>query len=437
MPSATTAVTPATSRRFIVYLLLFAMTLINYFDRTVLAIAMPVLISTFALSPVAVGYLLSSFIWSYAPCQVPAGLLLDRWGTRRTAARCIGFWSAATALAAASSSYGFLFFTRLLLGIGESPTFPLTARAIREWAPVGERALAFSISGSGPAFGTAVSAVTVAWLVGTVGWRMSFVISGALGFVWVAVWLALFRDPEQAGWLPAEERRMILAERAPGGTSETHGMRLRELLSYQTMWGLFLVQGCVNYTQYLLLTWLPTYLVHTRHLNIMHSGVQTGICYAGAMVLTLIFGRACDAMLTPEAVRAGKRRWAIVVLALGAAVLVLVPFTGPQWLMLAEITVSLACVQSVFVNTYSLTNDLLHAGKSIGAAIGWVQFGGNIFGLAAPIATGYIVAATGSFTSAFVLAGALSILGAAFTLTMTRRPVGAPVGAPSGASVVA
>ena len=169
-------------KRSIVYGLLFTMTLINYFDRTVLSIAMPVLIHEFALTPVAVGYLLSAFIWSYAPCQLPAGVLLDRWGTRATAARCIAFWSAATALTGAASSFTFVFFTRLLLGIGESPTFPLAARAIREWAPaVRERALAFSISGSGPAFGTAVSAITIAWLVATIGWRLAFVFSGALG----------------------------------------------------------------------------------------------------------------------------------------------------------------------------------------------------------------------------------------------------------------
>jgi ACS family glucarate transporter-like MFS transporter len=403
------------------------MTLINYFDRTVLSIAMPVLIHEFTLTPVAVGYLLSAFIWSYAPCQLPAGMILDRWGTRATASRCIAFWSAATALTGAATSFTFVFFTRLLLGIGESPTFPLAARSIREWAPVRERALAFSISGSGPAFGTAVSAITIGWLVATIGWRLAFVFSGALGFIWVVVWLVVYRDPEDASWLGDAERRMILRNRSPGGTTDAHGMSLKELLSYQTMWGLFLVQGCVNYTQYLFLTWLPTYLVQSRGLNILHSGLQTGICYFGAMVLTIIMGRLCDHMLTPEAVRAGTRRYAVVILAFGASVMVLAPFTVSEVWLLAEITFSLACVQSVFVNTYSLTNDLLHAGKSIGTAVGWIQLGGNIFGLAAPIATGYIVAETGSFTSAFLLAGALLIIGAVLTLTMTRRPVGAPV----------
>src|SRR4051794_33560440 len=321
-------------RRFIVYWLLFTMTLINYFDRTVLSIAMPVLIHEFALTPVAVGYLLSAFIWSYAPCQLPAGMLLDRWGTRRTAAGCIALWSAATALTGAATSFAFVFFTRLLLGIGESPTFPLAARAVREWAPVRERALAFSISGSGPAFGTAISAITIAWLVNAIGWRLAFVFSGALGFVWVAVWLLVFRDPEEARWLPEAERQMILRERAPGGTSDTHGMSLKELLSYQTMWGLFLVQGCVNYTQYLFLTWLPTYLVQSRGLNILHSGVQTGICYLGAMVLTIGMGRLCDHLLTPAGVQAGKRRYAVVILAFGASVMVLAPYTRSEVLLL-------------------------------------------------------------------------------------------------------
>lgn len=423
--SATATGANVTHKRFGIYILLLVMTLINYFDRTVLSIAMPALIHVFDLTPVAVGYLLSSFIWSYAPLQLPAGMVLDRWGTRKTAWRCIGFWSAATALTGLSWNFASLFVCRLMLGVGESPTFALGTRAVREWAPAKERAYATAIFASGPALGTAVGAVVIAWLVGTVGWRMAFVISGALGFVWIVFWLKFFRNPEDAAWLPEAERTMILAERAPGGTTDAHGMSLKELLSYRTMWGLFLTQGCVNYTQYLFLTWLPTYLVQSRGLNILHSGLETGICYLGAMVLTLVLGKLSDRVLSPAALQAGKRRYAVVVLALGAAVMVFAPAVESQVTLLVLLTISIACVQSVFVNTYSLTNDLLHAGKSIGSAIGWIQFGGNIFGLAAPIATGYIVAATGSFTSAFLLAGVLLVTGAVIMLTMTHRPIGA------------
>ncbi len=410
-------------------MLLLAMSLINYFDRAVLSIAMPVLITVFNLTPVAVGYLLSAFIWTYAPLQFPGGMVLDRFGTRRTAATALAFWSLATALTGFSYNFGSLFFTRLLLGVGESPTFPLIARAIREWAPVRERALAFSITGSGGLLGTAFSSLLIAWLLGIVGWRVAFFISGAMGFVWLTVWLAFFRDPKDAPWLSAPEREMILAERSPGGTVDTHGMPLRELLSYGTMWGLFFVQGLCNYANYMFLTWLPTYLVRSRGLNILHSGLQTAIVYVGAVVLMLLFGRICDRMLTPGAVQAGKRRYAIVIFALGAAVMMLAPITGSEALLLAELMVSLACINSVFVNTYSLTNDLLHAGRSIGSAVGFIQLGGNLFGLAAPIATGYIVEATGSFSSAFLLAGGLLCIGALVTLTATRQPVGAAVAA--------
>ncbi|MDE2515522.1 MAG: MFS transporter [Rhodospirillales bacterium] len=411
-------------KRYIVFALLFAMTLINYFDRTVLAIAMPVLRNVFALSPVAAGYLLSSFIWTYAPMQLPAGMILDRWGTRKTGAICLGFWSLATAAAGLAFSFSTLFASRLALGLGESPTFPLGARAVREWGTVKERAYAMSIFASGPAFGTAFGAIVIAWLLGVVGWRMSFVLSGAMGLVWVALWLTYFRHPEEARWLPAAEREYLLAERSPGGATDTAAMPLATLLASRTMWGLFITQGCVNYTQYLFLTWLPSYLVQSRGLDILKSGLDTGICYLGAGVLTILFGRICDHLLTPAAVAAGKRRYAVVILALGAAVMAFAPFVSSQAVLLTLIMVSLACVQSVFVNTYSLTNDLLHAGRSIGTAVGFVQLGGNIFGLAAPICTGYIVAGTGSFTSAFLLAGALLVIGAGVMLGMTRQPIG-------------
>src|ERR1700739_2243454 len=173
--SAESVFTVAVSRkRFIIYFLLFTMTFINYFDRTVLSIAMPILRHVFALSPVAAGYLLSAFIWTYAPMQLPAGMILDRWGTRKTGAICLAFWSAATALTAGAFSFVFLVVTRLMLGFGESPTFALGTRAVREWAPVKERAYATSIFASGPAFGTAVCSVIIAWLLGVVGWRMAF-----------------------------------------------------------------------------------------------------------------------------------------------------------------------------------------------------------------------------------------------------------------------
>ena len=432
---------PRTYRRFVILALLATMTLLNYLDRTVLSIAMPVLRNVFHLSPIAVGYLLSSFVWSYGLCMLPAGMLVDRFGTRRMAAWCLSLWSAATMLAGLTTGYTFLFATRLLLGAGEAPTFPVGARVVREWAPVRERGFATAVLTAGITGGTAVGSLTIAWLIGLVGWRGAFVISGGLGFVWVAAWLLLFRSPERAGWLPAAERHMILETRSQDTVGGGAKLGLGQLLRSRSMWGITLTQGCANYTQYLFLTWLPLYLVQSRGAKVITSGVDMATCYVGATILILLIGAACDRLLTPRAVLAGHRRVAVVVLLLLASVMAYTPYAHSDALLLTLIAISVACVNSVFAMQWSLTNDLLRDSGSIGTAIAIMQVGGQVFGLAAPIATGYILAATGEFTSAFLLAGGLLVLGAVISLTMTRQPIAPSVGGndrvalPTGAPV--
>lgn len=412
-----------THRRAIVLVLLATMTLLNYLDRTVLSVAMPVLRDAFDLQPVAIGYLLSSFIWTYGLCMIPAGILLDRIGSRRMAAGCLALWSTATLLSGLVGGYATLFATRLLLGAGEAPTFPVGARVVREWAPVRERGFATAVLTTGITGGTAVGSLLIAWLIGLVGWRGAFIVSGALGFVWVAVWLALFRAPEDARWLPPRERAMILATRSPALAAGQPRMGLSELFASRTLWGITLTQGCANYTQYLFLTWLPSYLVQSRGAQVIASGTDMAACYLGATVLIMLIGWITDRALTPAAITAGGRRVAVAVLLLLASVMVYAPYTDSDLVLLTLIAVSVACVNSVFAMQWALTNDLLRDGGSIGKAIAFMQVGGQIFGLAAPIATGYILAATGSFTSAFLLAGALLALGAVIALTMTRRPI--------------
>jgi MFS family permease len=410
-------------RRYVIYGLLFFLTVINYFDRVVLSISMPSLAIEFSLNPVSEGWLLSAFIWICVLLQVPGGILLDRWGTRRLTAAAVGFWSVATAATALSFNYLFLFGARVLLGIGEAPTFPAGVRAVREWAPMRERAWATAIFQAGPAFGTATSAVIVGWLISVAGWRVAFAASGGIGLVWVVLWLRYFRDPAEARWLSEPERQMILAERSPGGTAG-RGLSIAELMRYRTMWGLFIVQGCVNYTQYLGLTWLPSYLVRSRGLNLMNSGVDLAIIYLGACAITLMAGRLSDAMLTDEAARKGRRRNVLVFFCGVSSVMLIVPFVTATWALLLALTLSLAGVQSALTNNYALVSDLVHAGGGIGKAVSWLQLGGNVFGIFAPITTGYLIAATGSYTSAFLLAGGLLLIGACVALTMTRRPVG-------------
>jgi MFS family permease len=409
-------------RRVLIYALLFLMSAINYGDRTALSIGAPAIAREFGLTPVQVGYLLSSFLWTYFLLNLPAGLISDRFGARRAAGFSVGLWSAATALTGATFSLWFLIATRMMLGIGEAFGFPVGNRAIREWAPRTERGFATAVFSSGQAFGTAATAIGAAWLITVTGWRTAFVCLGVIGFAWVAAWLLFYRDPRRTWWLSPAEREVVLSGRdiAPNEP----GISVVELFRWRSTWGLIGVQICANFTNFLLLTWLPGYLVMSRHASVMHSGIDTAICYIVACVLTIVIGAGADRVLGAAAVRAGKRRGLVAILLVGGSVMGLAPLTESHLMLLTLTTISIACIQSALAMNYALTSDLLRRGQGIGTLTGLLLTFSNGFGILAPVLTGYIVSVTGRFDVAFDLAAALVLIGATLAITATRRPIG-------------
>jgi ACS family glucarate transporter-like MFS transporter len=412
----------AGNRRILVYVLLFLMSAINYGDRTALSIGAPAIAREFGLTPVQVGYLLSSFLWTYFLLNLPAGVISDRFGARRAAGFSVALWSAATALTGATFSLWFLILTRMLLGIGEAFGFPVGNRAIREWAPRTERGFATAVFSSGQAFGTAATAIGAAWLITVTGWRTAFVCLGVIGFIWVAAWLVFYRDPREAWWLSAGERDVVM--RGRDITPEKRGISVVELFRWRSTWGLIGVQVCANFTNFLLLTWLPGYLVMSRHADVMHSGIDTAICYLVACALTILIGAGADRVLGPAAMQAGKRRGLVAILLVGGGVMALAPFTDSHLVLLVLTTISIASIQSALAMNYALTSDLLRQGQGIGTLIGLLLTFSNGLGILAPVLTGYIVSITGHFDAAFDLAGALVLIGATLAMTATRRPIG-------------
>jgi MFS family permease len=409
-------------RRFVIYILLFFMSAINYGDRSALSIGGPAIAKEFDLSPIQLGYVLSSFLWTYFLLNLPAGLISDKFGTRRSAASAVTLWSTATALTGATFSLWYLIATRMLMGIGEAFGFPVGNRAIREWAPHGERGFATAIFSSGQAFGTAITSIATAWLITIVGWRAAFILLGILGFVWVAVWLVFYHDPVRAWWLSKTEREFVLAERdvAPNA----RGLSVPELFRWRSTWGLIGVQICANFTNFLLLTWLPGYLVMARHIDVLHTGLYTASCYLVACVMTIAIGAIADRVIGPSGVRTGKRRTLVAALLVGSSVMALSPFTDSSAVILTLLTISLACIQSALAMNYALTSDLLRNGQSVGTLTGLLLTFSNGFGIMAPVITGYVVAATKQFDGAFELAAVLVLIGATLAMTATRKPIG-------------
>ena len=416
-----------TGKRFIIVAFLFFNMFINYMDRINLSVAAPIVARQYKWDPALMGWIFSGFLWTYMVCLIPWGWATDRYGSRRVGALSMTLWSLSGMATGAIVGFGSMMASRLALGVGEGASFPISGKVVRQWFPAGERGLATAIFNAGTFAGPAISAPVVAWLVLQAGWRWSFVITGAIGILWAILWLSFFRAPAECSWLPEDERNYLLSQTgAPPKTAApetpTKGA-LGLLLSRKTMWGQFLTQGCCAYTMYLYLAWLPSYLVRERHMDLMKASWFTALPYLISVVLGIMIGKLSDSILTPEAVKQGKRRTLLIIFILLSSVVLLTNVVSNQWVVVALISLALTSISSALTLNIAMCNDLVWDPTMAATALGFQILGGNTFGIFAPILTGYIVKTTGSFNSAFFLAGGLLFLGAATSLTMTRRPL--------------
>jgi ACS family glucarate transporter-like MFS transporter len=416
-------------RRYWIALMLFSLAMINYIDRVTLSFAAAPISKEFGLSPVALGYLFSSFLWTYTIFLIPMGMLVDRFGARRVAGFGLGLWSAATAATGIAWSFPSLLATRLLMGAGEATSNPSGARVVREWIPASERGITNAIFNSGSYAGPAICALAAGPIMAALGWPALFFTAGGIGFVWLLCWLIWFAPPEEASWLGDEERQKILNERGArkvdfAASAPKTGL-LNLLRKGPTLWGLALTQGCNVYCQYLFLTWMPSYLQNEKGLAFAKTGFYAAVPYAIAVVLCIIVGRVSDQLLKGDT-GGGKRRYMIAFAMLLAAIILFAPLVESVWVILGLIAISLTGVASTTSLNFALLNDLLRKPQDVGVAMGFLVVGGNIFGLMAPIVTGYVVAETGHFDRAFMIAGLLLVVGATSILTLTRQALGDP-----------
>jgi MFS family permease len=414
-----------TRRRFWVYFLLFVFSAIAYVDRVNMSVAGKPIAEELGLTPVALGYLFSSFLWAYVLMMLPGGRLIDRWGAHVVAGVATVVWSTAQMATGAAVGVVTMLLARLGLGIGEAPFSPVVYRSVRAWGPYTERGTATAVIGAGGSLGPAIGAPLVAWLIHVLSWRWSFVITGAIGFVWVAVWIALVSTPEKTKWLPEPERQRILAEREAGIEPPDHnGVGYAALLRNPAMWGLAVSQGCLVYSLYLYLSWLPNYLQNARGLSVVESGVYTSIPFFIATAVNVVANWAGDRLLSAHAVRNGLRRYLVALCLVLTAAGLLIPYVESLTAIMVLISITVSFANTGPAANATLTSDLLRSPADAGRAFAFLVLGGNVFGLLAPIVTGYLVEASGSFSSAFIAGGALALTGAVVTLTLSRGTIG-------------
>jgi MFS transporter, ACS family, D-galactonate transporter len=389
--------------RWRIALLLGLGVLVNYFDRVGLSVAVAQLKDEFGLSTVAIGYLLSTYSWTYVVLQLPSGPLLDRFGVKRVGRASAFLWSMASFLTAAAHGLGGLVAARLLLGVAEAPTFPANAKAIATWFPREKRGLPTALFDAAAKFASAIGIPIIAIIVHTWGWRASFVVTGVVSLVYFGLFWMVYRD--RGSFSDADANAGRETEESPAPTYKSAS--LLYLLRRKKVWGLALGMAAYNYNFYLFLTWLPGYLHSALHLDILQSGIYTAIPWLAATASDLLVGGWLVDHLISQGRDATRVRQTILVvgLVMGLAVAGATRTSNPR-IAITWISIALCGLAATAPVAWSIPGLIAPRG-SVGRVGGIVNCVANVPAVLAPVITGYMVGNTQSFARAFLVAAAI------------------------------
>ncbi|REF88968.1 sugar phosphate permease [Methylovirgula ligni] len=417
---------PATRRlRTIAVILLVAAGCVNYLDRAAVAVAEPQIHQELKLSYDQLGLLLSAFAWSYGLAQIPAGTLIDRFGPRRVLSAGLILWSVAQMAATSVRSLGQFIVARIALGLGESPMYIGGSRVCTDWYALDERALPIAIFNSSSGLAPALAPPLLTWLMLSFGWRTMFFIAGAAGFVIAILWTRFYRAPHSAG-LPASDLAEI--RRKDSANVEHVGFQQALwLLRFPTTWGMFFGFFGVVYISWLYATWLPAYLENARHQSIASAGfwaaIPLGAGFLGALGGGFI-ARGLDKR-GMDAVTSCRMPTIVGLLAAGAFTLA-GSVSGNVYVAICLMAFGLFAANVSSSCGWALAAVI--APPNTVATLEAIQnVGGSLGGALAPLATGVLVQASGSFMPAFGLAGGISVVCALIYHFATHQRISASV----------
>ena len=393
------------SKQRAIAILLGVGVLVNYFDRVNLTVAHDVLERSFGVSDKAFGFLLSSYSWTYAAMQLPSGALLDRWGVRRVMLVAILIWSLASGLAAVAGTIGLFFAARLLLGVGEAPTFPANAKAIGMWFPERERGIPTATFDAAAKLGIGLGTPLLGLVLLRYGVRVNFGLTALLSLVFAGAFAWVYREP--AG----ETRAEVQAQR----------VGYLEVLRERKVLGAALGSGAYNYSFYLLLTWMPVYLERGLKMSAQRAVLWSAVPWlfaaacgfgVGGVLVDRLIARGWDA--------AGVRK-AVLVGGMGFGLLGVAPaLVGNPVVVLVCLSLASGGLAATSPVLWTLPSLLAPPGASgrVGAGM---NFANQIAAVVAPIVTGFISARTHSFAGAFAVATAVLVLGIASYVWLLGR----------------
>jgi ACS family hexuronate transporter-like MFS transporter len=371
---------PMTRFRWTIVALLFFATSINYVDRQVIGLLEPELAKDFKWDNTTYGYINGIFQFFYAFGLLLFGWIVDRIGTKNGYAVSITIWSLfAMGHALAKSTFGFTV-ARSGLGVGESGNFPAAIKAVAEWFPKKERALATGIFNSGTNIGAVIAPIMVPWILGIYGWQMAFMITGALGFIWLIFWLALYEIPSRKKGLSKTEFDHIHSDSEDMAVTSTRSVPIKKLLSVRQTWSFIIGKFLTDPIWWFFLFWLPGYFFSIFHQDIRKPGWPLVIIYSCTTVGS-IGGGYLSGYLIRKGMPVYKARKRVM---LFFAFCVIPIFTARyftnMWVVVALISLAASAHQAWSANIFTTASDMFPK-KAVSTVIGIGGMAGSVGGI--------------------------------------------------------
>lgn len=403
-------------KRYTLVALCFVASFICYLDRVNISVAAIAMQNSFGWSETTKGIVMSSFLVGYMIFQIPSGYLVGRFGGRIVLAVAVVWWSLATALtpAAAGMSFAALIACRIAMGLGEAAMFPAAYGMFARWIPRTERSRSISILLSGIPLGTVFALSTTGVVVSRWGWESVFYISGALGILWVFIWLASVHETPATHPHMRDSERQIISE-AQESLETSQIVPWKRIFRAKAVWALVVNNFCSNWALYMLLAWLPSYFLsmHTLNLN------QAGLASAGPWIV-LFATTNLAAWLADFLVRRGVSltsvRKFMQTFGLGGSAACLLLASGAESGVAAFLLLCSALGALGFTWSGFAPNHLDIAPRYAAVLVGVTNTAGTLAGLLAVSVTGWLVDLTGSYSPAFVLVAAINAFGIAIWL---------------------
>lgn len=377
---------------------------INYVDRGNLATAAPLIKSDLRLTNTQYGLLVSAFFWIYTPGQIMASWLIQKINAYRTLAIGLAVWSVATIASGLATGYVTLLLFRVLLGIGESAGFPASSKLLAQNLVPESLGKANGLVSSGIYLGPAVGTFVGGLLIAHAGWRVLFIGFGLISLSWLIPW---------------NSRSRVLSGRAQADASSTEPA-FRELLSKRQLWGASIGHFCANYPFYMVLSWLPLYLVQSQGYSITAMAQLCGVVYALAAIVCLGGGWLADRWIAEGANTSHVRLAMICAVPLTWLLCLTACAVGSARMAIAALLISSVAMGLGGCNLYVIAQTLAGP-RASGKWVGVQNAIGNLAGILAPLITGALIDWTGQYSVAFLAAAVVAVCGAGAWLFLVRH----------------